>query len=156
MKSNQALIRPSSNEARTPSFHRFTPRGLVVCALALAASTLIPLAYAGEVDPAPTALPGAARSTREQVRSERTEAQRKGETANGETGQTAREANPKRYPAVARPEGKTRQQVKAETSAAMRTGDMTDAESGRKLNELNPKRYEKARQAEGMPASAGR
>lgn len=156
MKSNQALIQPSSNEARTPSFHRFTPRSLVAGALALAASIVVTLASAGELDPAPTALPGGTRSSRDQVRAERVDAQHKGEVVNSETGQSARETNPKRYPPVAKPQGKTRQQVKSETSAAIRTGEMTDAESGKKLNELNPKRYEKARQAEGTPASASR
>lgn len=135
---------------------RLHPLGLLLGTFALALASLATITYAGEVDPEPAARPGATRSSREQVRADRVEAQRKGEAVTGETGQTAREANPKRYPAVAKPEGKTRQQVKADIAAAIRTGDMTDAESGKKLNELHPKRYEKARQAEGTPASASR
>ncbi|HMX09628.1 MAG TPA: hypothetical protein PKE61_01830 [Burkholderiaceae bacterium] len=117
--------------------------------LALAAATLAPLAQANELDPAPA---GGTAASRAEVRAERAAALRNGDVVvNAETGQTAREVNPKRYPQPAKADTKSRQDVRAETVAAIRSGDVIDAESGKKLNELNPKRYAKAKAA---PASA--
>ena len=119
---------------------------LLLGSLALAAATLAPLAQAGELDPAPA---GGTAASRAEVRAERAAAVRNGDVVNAETGQTAREANPKRYPqpAKAAADTKTRQQVRAETVQAIRSGDVVDAESGKKLNELNPKRYAKPAQS---------
>jgi len=157
MKNSLPAARQISTSGQRPQAARRSVSLSPLCAaLGLVLFSLSPVALAGELDREPAPVSGAMPSTREQVRAERVDAQRRGESVTSETGQTAREANPKRYPPVAKPQGKTRQQVKAETSAAIRTGEMTDAESGKKLNELNPKRYEKARQAEGPPASASR
>jgi hypothetical protein len=120
---------------------------LLFGSLALAAATLAPLAHAGELDAAPA---GGTAASRADVRAERAAAVRNGDVVvNAETGQTAREANPKRYPqpVQASADAKSRQQVRAETVAAIRSGDVVDAESGKKLNELNPKRYAKAKAA---------
>jgi len=127
---------------------------LLLGSLALAAATLAPLAQAGELDPAPT---GGTAASRAEVRAERATAVRNGDVVvNAETGQTAREANPKRYPqpAKAAADTKTRQQVRAETVTAIRSGDVIDAESGKKLNELNPKRYAKAKAAAASASDA--
>lgn len=117
---------------------------LLLGSLALTAATLAPLAHAGELDPAPV---GGTAASRAEVRAERAAAVRNGDIANSETGLTARETNPKRYPkpVQASADAKTRQQVRAETVDAIRSGDVIDAESGKKLNELNPKRYAKAK-----------
>jgi len=124
---------------------------LLLGSLALAAATLAPIAHAGEVDPAPA---GGTAASRAEVRADRAAAVRNGDVVNTETGQTAREANPKRYPQAAKTETKSRQQVRAETVSAIRSGDVIDAESGKKLNELNPKRYAKAASAAAAASGA--
>jgi len=124
---------------------------LLLGSLALAAATLAPVAHAGELDPAPT---GGTAASRAEVRAERDAAVRNGDVVNAETGHTAREANPARYPKPAKVETKSRQQVRAETIDAIRTGDVIDAESGKKLNELNPKRYAKAKAVQASASSA--
>lgn len=128
---------------KTPqSLRRATTWTWLIGAASLAAAVWTPVAQAGELDPAPVAQSVASRDA---VRAERAAALRNGDVvANAETGQTAREANPRRYPQSAPVAGKTRQQVRAETVQAIRSGDVIDAESGRKLNELNPKRYSQA------------
>jgi lipoprotein-anchoring transpeptidase ErfK/SrfK len=124
---------------------------LLLGSLALAAATLAPLAQAGELDPP---LVGGTAASRAEVRAERAAAVRNGDiVVNAETGQTAREANPKRYPQPAKAETKSRQQVRTETVQAIRSGDVIDTESGKKLNELYPKRYAKAASA---PASSAK
>lgn len=123
---------------------------LLLGSLALAAATLAPLAQAGELDPAPV---GGTAASRAEVRAERDAAVRNGTiVVNTETGQTAREANPKRYPQPAKTDTKSRQDVRAETVQAIRSGDVIDAETGKKLNELNPKRYAKGPQARASDA----
>lgn len=118
--------------------------------LALATATLAPLAQASELDPAPA---GGTAASRAEVRAAREAAVRNGTVVvNAETGQTAREANPKRYPQSAPTETKSRQQVRTETVQAIRSGDVVDAETGKKLNELNPKRYPKAAQTRASDA----
>ena len=136
-----------SNRQQQAAVRRTSTLNLLLGALALGAATLAPLAQAGELDAGPVAHSTA---SREQVRAEWLAAQRSGDfVVNAETGQTAREANPKRYPqpAKAAADTKTRQQVRAETVQAIRSGDVVDAESGKKLNELNPKRYAKPAQS---------
>lgn len=121
---------------------------LLLGTLTLAAAAQAPLAQAGELDPAPA---GGTAASRAEVRADRAAAVRNGDVVvNAETGLTAREANPKRYPQAAKTETKSRQQVRAETVSAIRSGDVIDAESGKKLNELNPKRYA----AKAAPAAA--
>lgn len=125
---------------------------LLLGSLALAAASLSPLAQASELDAAPA---GGTAASRADVRAERAAAVRNGDViVNAETGQTAREVNPKRYPkpVQASADAKTRQQVRAETVDAIRSGDVVDAESGKKLNELNPKRYPKAAQTRASDA----
>jgi len=117
---------------------------LLLGSLALAAATLAPLAQAGELDPAPS---GQSVASRAEVRADREAAVRNGTVVlSAETGQTARDANPKRYPQPAKTDTKSRQEVRAETVQAIRSGDVIDAETGKKLNELNPKHYAKAPQ----------
>ena len=80
------------------------------------------------------------------MRAELRAAERNGDLiADNESGRTAREINPGRYPKQAVTQAKTREQVKAELAEAVRKGDViADGESGKKLNELYPSRYPKA------------
>ena len=80
------------------------------------------------------------------MRAELRTAQQNGDLiADNESGRTAREINPNRYPKQTVVQAKTREQVKAELAEAQRTGDIVaDVESGKKLNELYPSRYPKA------------
>ena len=81
--------------------------------------------------------------SRPDVQADLATAQREGDLiADNESGRTAREINPSRYPKQAVAQAKTREQVKAELAEAQRTGDIiADGESGKKLNELYPSRY---------------
>jgi hypothetical protein len=73
-----------------------------------------------------------------------------------ETGQTARDLAPQRYPHAADVIVKTRREVRAETINAIRSGDVIDTETGLKLNQLYPTRYHhvQAVQATGQIAAA--
>ncbi|MGA0571236.1 DUF4148 domain-containing protein [Variovorax sp. VNK109] len=82
--------------------------------------------------------------TREQVRAELVQAQKRGEMlASGESGLTLKQINPAAYPVTASTQApKTREQVRAELDRAIQTGEMLAAgESGAKLNELVSRRY---------------
>ncbi|HNB42691.1 MAG TPA: hypothetical protein PLL72_00705 [Burkholderiaceae bacterium] len=140
--------------ARLTTTRRATALNLILGSLALAAAALAPAAQAGELDAAPTGLSVA---SREQVRAEWLAAQRAGDlVVSAETGQTARDLAPQRYPHAPEVAVKTRRDVRAETINAIRSGDVIDTETGLKLNQLYPTRYQHAQpaQAKGQIAAA--
>jgi len=80
--------------------------------------------------------------TREQVRAELAEAQRRGEIPlPGEVGRTPREVTPGRYPAASAPAGLTRAEVVAQLKEARRDGDVEVGETGRTAYEIEPRNY---------------
>lgn len=140
--------------ARLNTTRRATTLNLLIGSLALAAAALAPVAQAGELDPAPTGLSVA---SREDVRAEWLAAQRAGDLiVSTETGQTARDLAPQRYPHTPAVAVKTRREVRAETISAIRSGEVIDTETGKKLNQLYPTRYQHAQpaQAKGQIAAA--
>jgi len=139
---------------RLNTTRRATALNLLIGSLALAAATLAPTARAGELDPEPS---GLSIASREQVRAEWLAAQRAGDLiVSAETGQTARDLAPQRYPHAAEVAGKTRSEVRAETISAIRSGDVLNLATGQKLNQLFPTRYPHAQpaQAKGQIAAA--
>lgn len=136
--------------ARLNTARRATALNLLLGTLALTAAALAPTVQAGELDPAPAGLSVA---SREQVRAEWADAQRNGELiVASETGQTARDLAPQRYPHPATVVTKTRREVRSETINAIRSGDVIDTETGLKLNQLYPTRY---RHSTTTPAAKG-
>ncbi len=81
------------------------------------------------------------------------EAQRNGDIAIGDVGDTPREINPKAYPAQPAASSLTRAQVKQETLAAIRAGDIPVGETGETPAQLNPSRYDGTAKAAKSPAA---
>ena len=103
--------------------------------IACAALALSAIGAAG-AQTAPTGL------SRDQVRAELAEAQRRGEIpVAGELGRTPREITPDRYPAASAPAGLTRAEVVAQLKEARRSGDVEVGETGRKAFEITPRNY---------------
>jgi Domain of unknown function (DUF4148) len=90
--------------------------------------------------------------TREQVKAELAEAQRKGSLiSDDQTGATYRDLNPDRYPSLVAPSVKSRDQVKAELQEAQRDGTLiANEDTGATLRELAPHRFPT------VPMSAGK
>jgi len=90
------------------------------------------------------------RPTRDQVRAELVDAQRRGDIpAPGELGLRPREITPDRYPAPAAVQGLTRAQVVAELKEARRNGDVEVGETGRTAFEIAPRNFARHAVAEG-------
>ncbi|MFL6709079.1 MAG: DUF4148 domain-containing protein [Massilia sp.] len=86
--------------------------------------------------------PQGSQLTREQVKAQFLEAQKNGDLIVGENRETARELDPRLYPARAdTTPKKTREQVRAELSAAQQAGDLVIGENGETARELNPHAY---------------
>jgi hypothetical protein len=85
----------------------------------------------------------AAPKTREHVRAELVDAQRKGSLiADGQTGATFRDLNPSRYMQPATVSTVTRAQVQAELKDAWVKGELVaDGQTGATFRDLAPKRY---------------
>jgi hypothetical protein len=99
----------------------------------------------GDIHPAEHA---ASTLTRAQVKAEYAQAVADGSLEVGDTGQTAAQINPSRYPHATMP-GLTREQVRHELAIAQRDGDIPIGETGVTPAELNPSRYAKARASDG-------
>jgi Domain of unknown function (DUF4148) len=88
--------------------------------------------------------PQATQLTRAEVKAQFLAAQKNGDLIVGENGETARELNPRLYPAQhdsnAAP-AKTREQVRAEYAAAKKSGELIIGENGETARELNPRAY---------------
>ena len=80
--------------------------------------------------------------TREDVKAQFLAAQKNGDLIVGQNNETARELDPRLYPAQpdATP-SKSRQQVRDEFIAAQKAGDLIIGENGETARELNPKAY---------------
>jgi len=91
--------------------------------------------------------------TREQVKAQFLEAQKNGDLIVGENRETARELDPRLYPARAdNTPKKSREQVRAEFTAAQQAGDLVIGENGETARELNPNAYPARPSAVEQPA----
>lgn len=106
----------------------------------------------GDIHPAQSAV---STLTRAQVKAELAQAVAAGAVAFGETGLTAAEVNPSRYPTASVP-GLTREQVRRELATAQRDGEIPFGEVGLTPAEQNPTRYAKARAQDGLTRFAKR
>jgi hypothetical protein len=98
----------------------------------------------------PPALPGASRDT---VRTELADARARGDLVHGESGLSAYELAPHRFPARPTSFARSRDDVRAELAEARVLGDLIAGESGLTQAELFPHRYAAAR-AEHAAAKA--
>lgn len=85
--------------------------------------------------------PAFADVTREQVKTELTDAVRTGDMYSGDFGKKLNEISPAQYPARNVQSSVSREQVKAELANAIRTGDVSIGDFGQKLYELAPGVY---------------
>jgi len=110
-------------------------------AAAVLALTTLGAAHAQSASPGPT---------RDQVRAELLDAQRRGDLpAPGELGLKPREITPDRFAASPAVQGLTRAQVVAELQEARRNGDVEVGESGRTAFEIAPRNFPERAVAQG-------
>jgi hypothetical protein len=87
--------------------------------------------------------------TRDQVRAELAEAQRQGDLATGDLGQTLREISPSRYPAPQVAAALTRAQVVAQLEDARRNGELPVGDTGLSQYDIAPKNFPSHAAAQG-------